>query len=133
MESSVVRSRTMRAVKSKNTSPELLVRRLLHARGYRYRLHRSDLPGNPDIVFPGRKRALFIHGCFWHGHACARGSRIPKTNTEYWTAKVSRNRMRDTKARKHLQSDGWKVLALWECELRNEAAALRKLTRFLSV
>jgi DNA mismatch endonuclease (patch repair protein) len=121
----------MQAVKSKNTSPELLVRRLLHARGYRYRLHRSDLPGNPDIVFFRQKKVLFIHGCFWHGHDCARGSRIPKTNTEYWTAKVSRNRSRDAKVRKRLQSDRWKVLTLWECELRNEVAILKKLERFL--
>lgn len=131
MESRAVRSRTMQAVKSKNTSPELFVRRLLHSRGYRYRLHRSDLPGKPDLVFPCRKKVLFIHGCFWHGHDCARGSRIPKTNTEYWTAKISRNRERDARARKQLQADGWKVLALWECDLRNEAASLKRLARFL--
>ena len=131
MESPVVRSRTMRAVKSKNTSPELLVRRLLHARGYRYRLHRSDLPGCPDLVFPSRKKIVFVHGCFWHGHDCARGSRIPKTNTDYWTAKVARNRARDVAALKQLKSLGWKLLALWECELPDESAIIKRLTRFL--
>lgn len=120
----------MRAVKSK-TLPELFVRRLLHARGYRYRLHRSDLPGNPDLVFPSRKKVLFVHGCFWHGHDCTRGSRVPKTNTEYWTAKVARNRARDTKAEKQLSEDGWKVLAVWECELRDARKLLRLVRRFL--
>lgn len=133
MEPPALRRRTMQAVKSKNTSPELLVRRLLHARGYRYRLHRSDLPGCPDLVFPSRKKVLFIHGCFWHGHGCARGSRVPKTNTDYWTAKVARNRKRHVKVQRHLKANGWKVLTLWECELRDEAALLKRLTRFLRV
>lgn len=132
MEVSAVRRRTMQAVKSKNTSPELLVRRLLHTRGYRYRLHRSDLPGKPDLVFPGRKSVVFVHGCFWHGHNCARGSRVPKTNTEYWTAKVARNRAQDEKAQKQLSGDGWNVLAVWECELRDTQGVLKRVTRFLS-
>jgi len=122
----------MRAVKGKDTTPELLVRRLVHARGYRFRLYRSDLPGCPDLVFPGRKKILFIHGCFWHGHDCARGSRIPKTNTDYWTKKIARNRVRDLASRTQLLADGWKVLVLWECELRNEAAILKRLVRFLN-
>lgn len=122
----------MQAVKSKNTSPELYVRRLLHAKGYRYRLHRNDLPGCPDLVFPGRKKVLFIHGCFWHGHDCARGARIPKTNTGYWTQKVARNRARDIATRKQLKDLGWAVFILWECELRDQPTALRRLARFLA-
>jgi DNA mismatch endonuclease (patch repair protein) len=121
----------MQAVKSKNTGPELLVRRILHANGYRYRLHSHILPGRPDLVFPGRKKVVFIHGCWWHGHDCARGSRIPKTNIDYWTKKVVRNRARDLASRKQLQSAGWRVLALWECELRDEASVLKRLVRFL--
>lgn len=131
METATIRSRTMRAVKSKNTSPEILVRRLLHARGYRYRLHGKDLPGCPDVVFPGRKKVLFVHGCFWHGHDCARGSRIPKTNSDYWIKKVARNRARDVASLKHLRLHGWRVLALWECELRDETKVLNRLVRFL--
>ena len=122
----------MQAVKSKNTGPEILVRRLLHARGYRYRLHGADLPGCPDLVFPSRRKVLFIHGCFWHGHDCARGSRIPKTNTNYWTKKVARNHARDLVSRNRLQADGWKVLALWECELRDKGTLLKRLTAFLT-
>ncbi len=131
MESALVRSRTMRAVKSKNTGPELLVRHLLHANGYRYRLHAKNLPGCPDLVFPGRKKIVFIHGCWWHGHDCTRGSRIPNTNTDYWIKKVVRNRARDLASRRQLQSDGWRVLALWECELRDEGSVLKRLVQFL--
>jgi DNA mismatch endonuclease, patch repair protein len=131
MESTELRHRTMQAVKSKNTGPELLVRRLLHANGYRYRLHSNTLPGCPDLVFPGRKRVVFIHGCWWHGHDCPRGSRVPKTNTDYWTKKVVRNRARDSASLRQLQSGGWRVLALWECELSDEASVLKRLVRFL--
>jgi DNA mismatch endonuclease, patch repair protein len=120
----------MQAVKGKDTAPELLVRRLLHAQGYRYRLHNAKLPGRPDLVFAGRKKVIFINGCFWHGHDCTRGSRIPKTNREYWTAKVARNRTRDIACRKALESAGWRVLVLWECELRS-GQLLRRLRRFL--
>jgi DNA mismatch endonuclease (patch repair protein) len=131
MESPELRRRTMQAVRSKNTAPELLVRRLLHANGYRYTLHSKKLPGCPDLVFPGRKKVLFIHGCWWHGHDCQRGSRVPKTNVVYWTRKVIRNRNRDANSRKQLEAQGWKVLAIWECELSDESAALMQLTRFL--
>ena len=122
----------MQAVRSKNTSPELLIRRLLHAHGYRYRLHSKKLPGCPDLVFPARKKVLFIHGCWWHGHDCERGSRIPKTNVIYWTKKVVRNRNRDADARKQLEAQGWKVLAIWECELNDESSVLMQLARFLN-
>lgn len=132
MESPEVRRRTMQAVKDKNTAIELLVRGWLHARGYRYRLHRRDLPGCPDLVFVSRKKAVFIHGCFWHGHQCPRGKRIPKTHTEYWTAKIARNVARDELARKKLQQSGWKSKVVWECALtKNPATILQKLARFL--
>lgn len=131
MESPELRRRTMQAVRSKNTRPELLVRRLLHANGYRYRLHSKKLPGCPDLVFPGRKKVLFIHGCWWHGHDCQRGSRVPKTNVVYWTKKVIRNRNRDADSRKHLEAQGWKVLAIWECQLNDESSVLMQLVRFL--
>jgi DNA mismatch endonuclease (patch repair protein) len=121
----------MQAVRSKNTRPELLVRRLLHANGYRYRLHSKQLPGCPDLVFPGRKKVLFIHGCWWHGHDCQRGSRVPKTNVVYWTKKVIRNRNRDADSRKQLEAEGWKVLAIWECQLNDESSVLMQLVRFL--
>jgi DNA mismatch endonuclease (patch repair protein) len=122
----------MQAVKSKNTSPEMRVRRLLHSRGYRFRLHKKNLPGCPDLVFPSRRKVIFVHGCFWHGHACARGARVPKSNTEYWVTKVARNRVRDASTKKQLEALGWKELVLWECELRNESEFLQRAIRFLS-
>jgi len=112
------RSRIMRAVKAKDTGPEMIVRRMLHKLGYRYRLHRKDLPGNPDLVFPSRKAVIFVHGCFWHGHGCKRGARIPKTNTKYWTNKIRHNVQRDAQAIKELEALGWRVLIVWECELK---------------
>jgi DNA mismatch endonuclease (patch repair protein) len=122
----------MQAVKSKNTAVEMRVRRLLHAQGYRYRLHRRDLPGCPDLVFGSRRKVIFIHGCFWHGHQCARGNRVPKTNTDYWTAKISRNCARDAATRERLKGLGWKVSVVWECELKDEDRVLRRLTQFLA-
>ena len=120
----------MQAVKSKDTGPELAVRRMLHARGFRYRLHRRDLPGCPDLVFPRRRKVVFIHGCFWHGHDCARGARTPKSNTGYWTQKVGRNRVRDAGAAEQLVAEGWEVLIVWECEVRKPDLPSR-LTDFL--
>ena len=125
------RSAVMRQVKAKATRPELKVRKALTALGARYRLHRKDLPGSPDIVLPGRKLALFVHGCFWHGHDCARGARVPKANRDYWTAKVARNRARDETARAALTALGWRVETLWECELKDEAALSRRLESLL--
>src|SRR5262245_58300852 len=125
MESPEVRRRTMQAVTSKDTAPEMAVRRLLHARGYRYRLHRRDLPGNPDLVFPRLRKVIFVHGCFWHGHDCARGRRVPKSNTEYWVGKVARNRARDADHDRRLKANGWDVLAVWECEIRDGTASRR--------
>lgn len=128
---SELRSRTMRAVKGRDTTPELLVRRLLHGMGYRYRLHRSDLPGKPDIVFGPRGKVLFVHGCFWHGHNCKRGSRKPATNSSYWKAKISRNVKRYLKQMDKLAADGWSTLTLWECELKNTEELKRRLVLFL--
>ncbi|MBW8636651.1 very short patch repair endonuclease [Hoeflea sp. WL0058] len=106
----------MRAVKSRDTAPEMVVRRLVHALGYRYRLHRRDLPGVPDLVFPGRRKVVFVHGCFWHGHDCPRGARAPKTNADYWRAKIARNTARDARNAQALTDAGWRVLTVWECE-----------------
>lgn len=121
------RSAVMRRVKGKDTSPELKVRRLLRRLGVGYRLHRADLPGKPDIAMPGRKLALFVHGCFWHGHDCARGARMPKANRPYWEAKIARNRARDAANRAALEAMGWRTVTLWECELKDEGAVEERL------
>jgi DNA mismatch endonuclease (patch repair protein) len=125
------RSRIMRAVKGHDTSLEMAIRRLIYSMGYRYRLHSKDLPGKPDIVFPSRRKVLFIHGCFWHGHDCKRGARVPKTNREYWEKKIARNKARDAKNKAALQSMGWDVLIIWECQTKDEAALKSILTSFL--
>jgi DNA mismatch endonuclease (patch repair protein) len=113
------RSAVMRAVPAKNSSAELKVRKALTRLGARYRLHRRDLPGSPDIVLPGRRLAIFVHGCFWHGHTCRRGARPPKSNAAYWTAKIARNMARDGAAQAALAAAGWRVEVVWECELRD--------------
>ena len=125
------RSRTMRQVKDRDTTPEMMVRREIHRLGYRYRLHRKDLPGKPDLVFPGRRKVIFVHGCFWHGHDCARGARVPKTNREYWTAKIARNVERDCVNRERLHALGWKSMVVWECELKDKASFIREVRAFL--
>lgn len=121
----------MARVRHKDTAPELVVRRLLHARGYRYRLHGSRLIGKPDLVFAGRRKVIFVHGCFWHGHDCARGARQPKANADYWREKIHRNRKRDQATLKALADEGWRTLVLWECELRDQAALADRLSAFL--
>jgi DNA mismatch endonuclease (patch repair protein) len=126
------RSAVMRRVKGKNTSPELKVRKALTALGARYRLHRADLPGKPDIVLPGRRLALFVHGCFWHGHDCARGARVPQQNRDYWLSKVARNRARDDRSREALTALGWRVEAIWECELKDPAGLAPRLRNLLT-
>jgi DNA mismatch endonuclease (patch repair protein) len=126
------RSAVMRRVKGRDTTPEMKVRRLLWAMGARYRLHRKDLPGNPDIVLAGRRLAIFVHGCFWHGHDCARGARVPKQNRDYWQAKVGRNRARDAANRAALEARGWRVVVLWECGLKDEAALEAELRALVS-
>lgn len=126
------RSRIMRAVKSGDTMPEIVVRRLAHRMGYRFRLHRKDLPGKPDLVFSRLRKAMFMHGCFWHGHDCARGARVPVQNRDYWTKKVARNQERDARALTALKSLGWDVLVLWECEVKNGSFLARRVRRFLN-
>ena len=125
------RSAVMRRVKGRNTTPELKVRRLLTALGARYRLHRKDLPGKPDIVMAGRQLAIFVHGCFWHGHVCARGARVPKANRDYWLGKVGRNRQRDGASRAALEAAGWRVERIWEFEMNDEAAVKSRLEALL--
>lgn len=115
----------------KDTTPELTVRRLLHAEGFRYRLHRKDLPGTPDLVFDSRRKVVFVHGCFWHGHACSRGNRQPKSNADYWITKVARNRARDATAIASLEASGWSVFTVWECETKDPASVLPRLLHFL--
>lgn len=121
----------MSRVRSRDTSPERLVRRLLTDLGYRYRLHRRDLPGNPDFAFIGRRKAIFVHGCFWHGHDCKRGAREPKANADYWRDKIVRNRARDAAVLERLGDSGWSALTLWECELRDREAVSARLRAFL--
>ncbi len=129
--SPVERSAVMRAVKSSNTTPELVVRRAAHALGLRFRLNRSDLPGKPDLVFPARKTAVFVHGCFWHGHDCPRGGRIPASNRDYWLAKIGRNVARDKATLAALKKQGWKAHVIWECETRDKEKLSRLLARKL--
>lgn len=128
---SEARSRTMRAVKSRDTVPEMTVRRMVHAMGKRYRLHRTDLPGKPDLTFPRLKKIIFVHGCFWHGHDCKRGARLPKENADYWANKINRNKERDANAQAALVSMGWDVLVIWECQLKDREALNNLLVRFL--
>jgi len=109
----------MRSVKSTDTKPELAVRRLAHQLGYSFRLHRKSLPGTPDLVFPRLRKVVFVHGCFWHGHRCARGNRTPKNNRDYWVAKITRNRERDKTNRALLHTEGWGVYIVWECRIRD--------------
>lgn len=120
----------MQSVRSKDTGPEMAVRSLLHKLGYRFRLHRKDLPGSPDIVFPSRKKVVFVHGCFWHGHGCSKG-KLPKSRIEYWQPKIARNSQRDAENILQLNNLGWNVLILWQCELRNFDETTNKLVEFL--
>lgn len=113
------RSWTMAQVKSKNTTPEMLVRRAAHAMGLRYRLHRDDLPGRPDLVFPKRKTAVFVNGCFWHSHPGCSRARVPLSNRVYWTRKLDRNVQRDSDNTRLLRKAGWRVIVIWECETKD--------------
>jgi DNA mismatch endonuclease (patch repair protein) len=126
------RSAIMRAVTSQDTKPEMAIRRLIHRLGYRYRLHRADLPGKPDLVFPIRRKVIFVHGCWWHGHDCKRGAREPKTNTAYWRAKIGRNVTRDRTNRAALKSIGWRVCVIWECEIKDLASMETRIRTFLN-
>jgi DNA mismatch endonuclease (patch repair protein) len=126
------RSRIMAAVKSKDTTPELLVRRLVHCLGYRYRLHVRSLPGSPDLVFPRLRKVINVNGCFWHMHSCGR-CRIPSSRRDYWIAKIQRNAARDKRTRRELRKLGWQVLVLWECQIKpsREDWLRRRIVAFL--
>ena len=127
------RSWNMSRIKSKNTKPECIIRSLLHRMGYRFRIHRKDLPGNPDIVMPKYNTVIFVHGCFWHRHKNCKRATTPKSNVEYWGNKFSKNIKRDITYQKELKSLGWKVLVVWECELnKNIEMIANKIQRFIS-
>ena len=125
------RSEIMRAVKSKDTKPEVALRKALFAKGFRYLLNVKDLPGKPDVVFPKYRAVLFVHGCFWHGHDCPRGARRPQTNPEYWRSKIARNRKRDHNAVAALQRRGWSVKISWECDLKHLPEEANKIAGWL--
>jgi DNA mismatch endonuclease (patch repair protein) len=120
----------MAKVKRSNTKPEMVVRRLLHARGWRYRLHVKGMPGTPDLVFPSRKAVLFVNGCFWHGHACRLG-RLPSSRPEFWVPKIQANRERDGRKISQLTSEGWRVLTIWQCSLSRPEVVLQEMESFL--
>lgn len=126
----VVRRR-MRRIRKKNTMPELTVRRLAHRLGFRFRLHRRDLPGTPDLVFPSRRKVILVHGCFWHQHECDLGRKQPNTRAEYWRPKLARNVARDAATQAQLVAKGWSVLVVWECETRDQATLAARLATFL--
>lgn len=125
------RSALMARIRSKDTGPELIVRRLLHRLGFRFRLHAKELPGKPDIVFRRRRKAVRVHGCYWHGHGCSRGGTGAKSNVEYWAPKIAKNRARDAANAAALEADGWSVLTIWECETRDRRALEARLMEFL--
>jgi DNA mismatch endonuclease (patch repair protein) len=121
----------MKAVRRKDTAPEMLVRHILHRAGFRYRLHVAALPGSPDIVFPARRKVIFVHGCFWHGHECSAG-RPPQTRQEYWLPKIARNRARDASNLEALLTLGWNSMVVWECALKDRNALFQRLRDFLN-
>ncbi len=124
------RHRIMQSVKSKDTKPEWTVRHLLHRLGYRYRLHVRNLPGKPDIVFTKKRKAIFVHGCYWHGHGCRIGQ-PPKSNLEYWLPKIAANQERDARKQSEIESLGWSVLVVWQCETKDLTGLESRLTQFL--
>ena len=125
------RSANMARIRSQNTSPEVSLRKVIHGLGYRFRLHRNDLPGKPDLVFPSRKKVIFVHGCFWHQHTECREGRVPGSRPEYWGPKLRRNQERDALAQTSLKKQGWRYLVVWECELKDITAVLKRVKRFL--
>lgn len=126
------RSDNMRRVKGRDTKPEILVRSLVHRMGFRFRLHRSDLPGRPDLAFSSRKAVIFVHGCFWHQHKGCNRATLPQTNTAFWVAKLSKNAKRDEKQLRELRAGGWRTLVIWECETKDVPRLSAKLKRFLN-
>jgi DNA mismatch endonuclease (patch repair protein) len=126
----VDRSENMRRIRSKGMHPELAVRSLVHMMGYRFRLHRKDLPGKPDLVFVSQRKVIFVHGCFWHAHAC-KAAHTPKSNADYWGPKLQRNKARDRKNIKTLENAGWRSLVIWECETRTPDKVKKRVSAFL--
>lgn len=125
------RSERMSLVRSKDTKPEMAIRRLVHGMGFRYRLHVRELPGNPDLVFPSRGKIIFVHGCFWHRHGNCKFTRWPKSKLDFWKPKLEQNRQRDKLIRRRLRKQGWRVLVLWECHLNRMATLAGRIRRFL--
>jgi DNA mismatch endonuclease (patch repair protein) len=125
------RSAHMAKIRSKDTKPEILLRRMLHKEGFRYRIHDRRLPGKPDLVFPGRRKVIFVNGCFWHGHDCPVGARLPKTNTEFWANKRLSNQERDARQRLKILESGWQYIDVWECELSAGTDFLDRVKSFL--
>ena len=125
------RSENMRRIRSKNMRPELAVRSLVHRMGYRFRLHRKELPGKPDLVFVSLRKVIFVHGCFWHSHEECKSAHVPKSNLSYWRPKLMRNRMRDARNIDALRAAGWKPMVIWECELKKESVLGSRIRRFL--
>ena len=126
------RSKNMAAIRSKNTQPELAVRRITHSLGYRYRLHVRELPGTPDLVFPRHRKVIFVHGCFWHRHSSCKYASTPKTRVEFWDKKFRANLERDRFVKSALRKLGWKVLIVWQCELKQTETLVKRLSRFLN-
>lgn len=124
------RSERMAKIRGKDTAPEMKVRRLAHAMGYRFRLHRKDLPGKPDLVFPAKRKVIFVHGCFWHGHDCKLG-RLPKSNVDFWASKIERNKARDAKNVDDLLLMRWEVDVVWQCQTRDVSQLESRLRGFL--
>ncbi|MER9467785.1 very short patch repair endonuclease [Mesorhizobium sp. M0482] len=125
------RSVLMTTIRAKGTKPEMVVRRLAHKMGYRFRLHRKDLPGSPDLVFPSRRAVVFVHGCFWHQHPCCRKSQLPTSRQEFWHPKLARNVERDLATVSALRAMGWRVSIVWECEVNNAERLRERLATFL--
>ena len=121
----------MRSVRSKDTGPELLIRKLVYRLGYRYRLHCKDLPGRPDLVFRARRKAIFVHGCFWHSHDCPAGRNRPSSNLQYWEPKLARNKDRDEENIAALNASGWRIMVIWECEARKDSTLTKRIQCFL--
>jgi len=131
--SAVQRSENMRRIRGADTKPEMIVRRMVHRMGYRYRLHRNDLPGRPDLVFGPSRRVIFVHGCFWHQHPGCKAGRLPDSNVGYWHEKLRRNVERDTKAQEDLKRLGWDALTVWDCETKDGDVLRERLVQFLAV
>lgn len=125
------RRKCMSAIRAKDTKPERVVRRIVHGLGFRFRLHATDLPGKPDLVFRSRHAVIFVHGCYWHLHHCKRGQSTPRTNALYWRKKRQSNRQRDRRALNNLRRDGWRVLVLWECQIGNATQMAERILRLL--